>query len=278
MKKIFAYDLDGTLLMPNNKVHPGTKKAMWETHQQGHLHVIATGRGVMKVLPLIEKKDIEHIDYIVCSNGTAIYDLKNKKLTVLKQMDKAAFEVARDAALKYESILTIDTDKYNGTYFPNDQLPSWIPSDQVYDMNVVDHANIEKLQTIVNDETTKITQMALRNPQEKAAAITNEVRAKLGEDKYEVYLTNLVYTDINPKGTSKWKGLVELAKMLNKPVDSIVPFGDSGNDLEMLTEANLSFTMCNGAPDVVAQAQNVIGHHETDTIGQTILKVANNQF
>ncbi|WP_036452482.1 HAD family hydrolase [Mycoplasma buteonis] len=275
MKRIFAYDLDGTLLMSNNKVHPNTTAAMKKTREAGHIHVLATGRGIQKVLPLINRKDIQFIDYMVCSNGAAIYDLKNQKLTVVKKMDKEAFDVALKLALKHESILTVDTDKYNGTYFPNDKMPSWISEKQVMDMNVVDHASIEKLSNIVTDPNNIVTQMALRNPNHKAKEITEEMRSLLDPNKYEVYLTNLVYTDVNPQGTSKWNGLLELAKLINWPSESIVTFGDSGNDLEMLTKANLSFTMSNAAEDVKQISQNIIGHHETDTIGETLLKFIN---
>lgn len=75
-KKIFSYDLDGTLLMSNNKVHPVTKKAFHDVHKKGGINILNTGRGLLKVLPLLDEFD--GIDYFICSNGALIYDVKTK--------------------------------------------------------------------------------------------------------------------------------------------------------------------------------------------------------
>nr|WP_308435868.1 HAD hydrolase family protein [Mycoplasmopsis bovis] len=66
----------------------------------------------------------------------------------------------------------------------------------------------------------------------------------LYKDKYSVYLTNRIYTDVNPLGISKWNGLKEFMRIYNMQDCIIYAFGDSSNDVEMLQNAH--FFLCYG--------------------------------
>lgn len=272
-QKIFAYDLDGTLLKKNNTVAQFNKNAMLEVQKRGHLNVIATGRGLHKILPLLENKTLEHIDYCVCSNGTLFYDTKNKKTTVLKTLDPKNFDVIKKIALKYDLILTLDTDKFNGTVLSNDEFPQWMAKTQIMDMNILNRSTYQKLEEIIHDPKSKITQIALRNPLELAEKITEEVRSCVDQSQCEVYLTNSIYTDVNPKGASKFGGLLELGKTLKIEEDDMICFGDSGNDIEMLSCCGIGICMENGTQEAKEAADRIIGNHETNAIGETLLKI-----
>ncbi|QIW62034.1 HAD family hydrolase [Mycoplasmopsis gallinacea] len=276
MKYVFAYDLDGTLLRKDNSVHPFTLEALKKVEKNGHINVIATGRGVLKVIPLIKNKILEGIDYIVCSNGSLIYDVLNDKITVLASLHPSAFEVVKRYAIEKELILTIDTDKYNGSFISqNDQFPSWLSQKQIMDLNLLHRATLEEMEKVVYDPNSKITQMALRNPIETALETTKQVESELDPDLYEVYLTNEVYTDVNPRGVSKITGLYKLLENLNLSKDSLVTFGDSGNDVHMLEGAAIGVSMGNGTDEAKAAANIVIGDHESGTIGEYILSLTN---
>ncbi|VEU70060.1 HAD-IIB family hydrolase [Mycoplasmopsis glycophila] len=277
MRKIFAYDLDGTLLLKDNTVHPFTKAALDEVHKKGGLNVVATGRGFKKVIPLIESGELSNIDYFVCSNGAAIYNRLENKVILLKELKKEAFEVMKKTAQKYQSILTLDTTTYNGTFLPNGKFPDWMSQEQIMDLNVLNLASLEEIQNIINDPETKITQIALRNPANLAVKITNEVREQLNPNDFEIYLTNSIYTDANPKGASKWNGLKALLDMLNESSSNLIAFGDSGNDVDMLKNASIGISLGNGTKESKEAANYVIGDHQTGTIGETLLKIINEQ-
>ncbi|RIV16732.1 HAD-IIB family hydrolase [Mycoplasmopsis gallopavonis] len=278
MKKILAYDLDGTLLLKNNTVHPFTKQAIKDSHEAGYLNIVATGRGFKKIIPLIENGELANIDYFVCSNGSAIYNKINNQLQVISSLDPIAFKVMKEAANKYQSILTIDTTTYNGTILPNNKMPDWISNKQIMDLNVLNLATIEELEQIVNNPQTVITQIALRNPENLAKQITEEVRSKLDPEKFEIYLTNSIYTDANPKNASKWNGINTLLHQLGLSNKDLIAFGDSGNDVNMIEAASFGVALGNATPEAKAAANLVIDDHETGTIGETIYKIMDGQI
>ncbi|WLP85567.1 Cof-type HAD-IIB family hydrolase [Mycoplasma seminis] len=275
MKLVFAYDLDGTLLRKDNTIHPDTLKALEEVELAGHVNVIATGRGLKKVLPLIKDGTIQFVDYIVCSNGALIYDVYNDKTTVLNTVPNKVFYILKDKAIENDLILTVDTIDYNGSYLPNNQFPKWMSKEQIMDMNILNIATLEHLEKVVLNKESVITQIALRNPIEKAKEITDSIREATKDLPCVVYLTNSVYTDVNPENISKIVGVREVLKMLNLTEDNLVAFGDSGNDVAMIEAAKFGVALGNATKDAKAVADLVIDDHQTATIGHTLLKIIN---
>ncbi len=92
-----------------------------------------------------------------------------------------------------------------------------------------------------------------------------------------MHISNEVYLDINPIGVSKLTGITEVAKRMGIDISEIMVFGDSGNDLEMIKGAGYGIAMSNATEEAKAIAQEVIGHHDTDTIGIKIREVIKEQ-
>lgn len=79
--KLLALDLDGTTLTSKNTLAPAVKSALEKAIENGIIIAIATGRplGTMPQSIL----DIKGIDYLITSNGAAIYDQSRKKFIPL---------------------------------------------------------------------------------------------------------------------------------------------------------------------------------------------------
>lgn len=79
--KLLALDLDGTTLTSKNTLAPAVKSALEKAIENGIIIAIATGRplGTMQQSIL----DIEGIDYLITSNGAAIYDRHGKRFIPL---------------------------------------------------------------------------------------------------------------------------------------------------------------------------------------------------
>ena len=79
-KMVFS-DMDGTLLWKGVRVSVENSAAIRKAVDKGVEFVICTGRGVFGVekhlqeLHLLGKKG-----YVICQNGAAVYDLREKKL------------------------------------------------------------------------------------------------------------------------------------------------------------------------------------------------------
>ncbi|WP_427909719.1 HAD-IIB family hydrolase [Mycoplasmopsis bovis] len=266
-RKIFSYDLDGTLLMSNNKVHPITKKAFHDVHLKGGINILNTGRGLLKVLPLLDEFD--GIDYFICSNGALIYDVKNKNHIVVGQLEPEVFEQMFEYANQNDLIISIDTSNFTATYVNKDangNFPEWINKQDIMDFSHIKFSDYETMSKVANDSKSIITQVALRNPNEIANETTKYFN-DLYKDKYSVYLTNRIYTDVNPLGISKWNGLKEFMRIYNMQDCIIYAFGNFSNDVEMLQNAHFSFAMENATDDAKEAATEVIGHYNSGAIG-----------
>ncbi|MHA3859593.1 Cof-type HAD-IIB family hydrolase [Mycoplasma sp. Z463D] len=275
MKIAFAYDLDGTLLRKDNTIHPKTMEGLKKVQKSGNVNIIATGRGLQKVLPLLKDGTIKYVDYVVCSNGALIYDVNKQTKIVLNTVPNQVFYILKEKALENDLILTVDTIDYNGSYLPNNKFPKWMSKEQIMDMNILNIATLDYLESVVLAKESVITQIALRNPFEKAEAITNDIRQATKDLPCVVYLTNSVYTDVNPQGISKFVGVQKVLELLGLDGSALVAFGDSGNDVNMIKGAKLGIAVGNATKEAKEAADLVIEDHQTGTIGNTLVNIIN---
>ncbi|EFF41339.1 Cof-type HAD-IIB family hydrolase [Mycoplasmopsis alligatoris] len=274
MKKIFAYDLDGTLLTSENDIHPYTKKIVVESHKKGNVNIVATGRGIKKVMPLYDKDIFTGFDYLICSNGAYVYDVNLKQGLTLGSVQTKAFDVLEKIAKENQLILTLDTNEYNGTWIPAPEgklYPDWMNESLIMDMNILNRATLEELRVQAYKKNITIFQIALRNPINVAKKITKQVSEILGKT-HAVFLTNGIYTDVCPFGVSKYKALESLIKNMNLSDENLYAFGDSGNDIDMLKNAKIGFAMSNATHDAKEAADVIIGDHNSGAIGETVEK------
>ncbi|MCU4706548.1 HAD family hydrolase [Mycoplasma sp. CSL7503-lung] len=273
MKKLFAFDLDGTILGEDNSISEFNFNALNLSKKSGNLNVIATGRGISKVLPLFNKNTINNFDYFVCSNGAVIYDIKNKKTFVLGKLDNAIFDIIREYSDENKLVLTIDSLDYNCTILPESKIPNWLSNENKMDLNILNICNIQDLKNNIENNNFHIVQIATRNPKKLAKKITSEIIKLLDKYKVSIFLTNGVYTDINPLGVNKLKGLEKVLELEGLSHKNLISFGDSGNDIAMLKNANLSFAMGNATDDAKEAASRIIGKNNTNAIGETIIEI-----
>ena len=68
---------------------------------------------------------------------------------------------------------------------------------------------------------------------------------------------NPLFTDIVPKGSSKWIGISKVLEHFDIKQDETIAFGDGGNDIEMLKTAHVGIAMGNANNDVKQAADYV---------------------
>ena len=75
MYKMIVTDLDGTLLNKNKNVSEKSKKYLKELKDKGYIICVDTGRTLGRASYALGEFD--YINYIICNNGTYIYDVSN---------------------------------------------------------------------------------------------------------------------------------------------------------------------------------------------------------
>ena len=86
MYKLIAIDLDGTLLNSYGQISEKNKKTLQMAQEKGIQIVLASGRSTNSVKNLANEIGNNH--YIICGNGSLIYDLQKEEIIYDKFIDK----------------------------------------------------------------------------------------------------------------------------------------------------------------------------------------------
>ena len=86
MYKLIAIDLDGTLLNSYGIIPEENRKAIKKAQEAGINVVLASGRTTNSVKSLAE--ELGGNEYIICGNGSLIYDLKKEEIIYDKFIEK----------------------------------------------------------------------------------------------------------------------------------------------------------------------------------------------
>ena len=65
------------------------------------------------------------------------------------------------------------------------------------------------------------------------------------------------WLEITKKGTEKYKGITEIARLEDISNENIIAFGDGLNDVEMLKKCRIGVAMKNALPEVKEQADYI---------------------
>ncbi|BAP01070.1 hypothetical protein MCAL160_0527 [Mycoplasmopsis californica HAZ160_1] len=264
MVSIFAFDLDGTLFTEANLIHPETLLALKKSKEKGHYNVISTGRALENIINSLGLH-IELFDYLIGSNGSVIYDVINKKTTVIGKIDTVVFDLLFATALEQGLIMRIDTFKESVSFYNQSQVPDWLKEQNAMDISQVNFVNAEEIKQFAVEQSNNIVQMALRGPLKIMENQANLIREKIG-NFYEVKLTNSIYIDVNAKNINKWSGIEYILRPGLINAQNIYAFGDSGNDVEMLKNASIGIAMGNASDDAKQAADIVIGENTSNSI------------
>ena len=239
-KKIIALDLDGTLLNSDGIVTDVTKKHLKKLKEEGDIITIATGRILNRAL--VGTDGAEFANYIVCDAGAAVFKNEGK--------NKEWKEV-------YINPLTKDIVQSIASYYDKNKFIT---------INICDRNKIHHY-----DKTIDISEF-LENISEiihvSVSFINNEFVTeyfKVFTEKFPMLKVEIMqdsfgdvkWLEIAKKGTEKYKGITEIARLEDISNENIIAFGDGLNDVEMLKKCGIGVAMKNALPEVKEQADYI---------------------
>ena len=245
-----------------------TIEAFKKAQEQGSNTVIATGRAVIRTKPLLNK--IPYVDFLVCNNGSAVYDVKKDKMIYLAGVNPNHYPTILDFARQHHAALKSHTDlDWIGDAENKNEKPTPLTSELDQKIRSFIQENPHSA-TLFNGQTP--TQLSINGSEEFCKKYFQQFQDWFGKDS-SVYLTNSIYLDVNPKNKSKWTGLLELANILQIDENHIVTFGDSYNDLEMLLNAkDNGYPLANSKIELLEHIPAKIGSNNTNAIAKKILE------
>lgn len=255
-KKIFFFDIDGTILTFRKPITRKLKKAIKQLQKHGHLCFIASGRP-----PAFLSKDILEVGfdgYILCNGAIIIYQgqvIKNESLDE-KEL-RELIDLLESTNTEY--ILETSTKSYIKKEYKKMLL--------VYKMGRVDFK--ELIHDYDFDEQIKRTCKIETFPK------NNEIRNMIIQNlKYFSYVNfDKGFIEIYSQDISKATAIKEMINHFHISFENTYCFGDGKNDIEMFHVVNNSYAMDNASDEVKKEAKYICPSVYKNGVAVTLKKI-----
>lgn len=232
-KKLFLFDMDGTLIDWRQGIIKPSKKAITAFHElkrQGHLVMIASGR--LAPLITIPLQDFEFDGYLLSDGAHVIVDNQELIAHSLNQDDvDEVVGLAKSLDLEY-GLLFKDGAKVK----KDGKIGSFLKK-ACFDMKMVNYSD--------SDDNKEAFKLYIHCPKEKQSMIVDKLsKFNLAfEDDYDLI-------ELRNKSCSKASGLKKILKLVGVSEDNTYFFGDGFNDVEIFKMVKHPFVMGNAHQDL----------------------------
>ena len=272
--KLLALDVDGTLFDDNGKISQASIDAMNQAREAG-IEVVPTSGRDYDGIPWDQLENVD-INYVITTNGSAVYEAKTKKCLYEKYLDSGKMIPIFEYLLKKEIYINVFVDGVNYTpvqvysYIDNLDLP-----DYVIQHMKENRKGITDLIEYLKNGDAKLQKATLNFQKQENGEFLNRKEVQEYLEKcpdikvVDGGFNNLEFTKA---GTNKAAGLKFLAGHLGMTMDKVMAVGDSENDIEMLREAGLGIAMGNSSSEVKEVADEITLDNEHEGVAAAIEK------
>ncbi len=236
---MIVFDLDDTLLRDDRTVSDETVQVMREAARRG-IHIVpASGRAQASMQGVVERLGCVSC-YISC-NGGEIYAADHQPLQKVAFSTQEALDIA--AFLEQEDCYF---QVYAGDKFFYNKECGYAES--YAQATLLSGQCVGKLTDFIHQPTAKV--LAMDEP-ERIAKLLEKSR-KVFAGRASVTCSKPYFLEFNPPEATKGNALVWCARHLDVDISRTIAFGDSLNDVSMLSAAGRGVAMKNAREDVLA--------------------------
>ena len=259
--RLFATDLDGTLVRSDQSISGRTRAALARVEQAGAVLVLVTGRPPRWMAPVVEATG--HRGLAVCANGALVYDLHTERVVRSHLLDAGAAAAVVEALRRDVPGISFAVERG-----PVDGVPGGFGREQIYrprwDVGDVEVAPVEQLCA------GGAVKLLARQEQMGSDELLAAARQSLGALAECTHSSTGGLLEISAAGISKASGLASLADERGIDAADVVAFGDMPNDLPMLAWAGHAVAVANAHPEVLAAADEVTASNDDDGVALVI--------
>lgn len=255
--RAIAFDLDDTLLRDDRSISPYTLSVLHRAAEKG-IHIVpASGRTGNSMRQYVEQ--IGCASCYVCCNGAEVRTPAHELMMQQLLPVPLAKEIAAWAESKGIYAQTYDDVRFyfnrHGEYAEGYKVSSSLEGEYV-----------GNLEAYITRPTTKILMM---DQPEQVARLLQEARSIWGSAT-SLTCSKPYFLEVNPSGATKGNALKWIADHYGFTLDGFIAFGDSLNDLSMLTAAGTGVAMANARQDVKEQVSVTCLSNEEDGVARYI--------
>lgn len=286
MYKLIAIDLDGTLLNSYGLISEKNREAIKKAQENGVKIVLASGRTTNSVKSLAE--ELGGNEYIICGNGSLIYDLKKDEIIYDKFIDKnkalQIIQICEQNSIYYnvytEDMVIAKTLDNNVLFYHQENSNK--PDSKKTKINLVDNIyeyvkNLEGkniLKFTISDKSSIIFNSIikkLRNIKNIDVLDVAHMSRKMIKSGTEEVSLEYYYTEITSENVDKWNAIEWLSEKLEIEKEEIMAIGDNINDKLMIENAGLGVAMGNSDPLIKEIADKTVANNNENGVAEAIL-------
>lgn len=262
--KVFAFDLDGTLVNSKKELLSSTKEAIFELINNGAYIVLVSGRTYEGIIPIAKKLELDKYGGFICSyNGGLIKKPSDEKIIFDKKFSYSQAKEIHDF-LSHNNISSI-TYKNNDILTTDDINEYMLYEEKCLGLKV---KKVPSLDLYIRDGVNKL--LGTDNPEK----IKNIIEILKNNFPYiEAYTSADFFLEITPKGIMKSNSLKILLDSLNLTKEDLFAFGDGNNDISMLDFAHTSIVMENASDEVKKHGKYITHSCDEDGISYALNKI-----
>lgn len=279
IKAVF-FDIDGTLLNDRKNVQKSTIKAIRNLKDQGILVGLATGRGPSFVQPFLENLGL---DFAVTYNGQYIYSRSEiiytnqlSKTTVYRLIRYAGarrreISLGTVSGLLGSGIIGLGTSRL-GQIVSSLVPRKWakaIERSFKHFIRRIKPQNIDSLMVILREPIYQVVLVATEGESE---------RIQKQFPRVKLTRSSPYSMDVISEGQSKVKGIERVGQCYGFDLSEVIAFGDSDNDIEMLSQVGIGVAMGNASQQVKENARYTTADNNDDGISKALAHYGLIQF
>lgn len=258
MIKLVVTDVDGTLLDNKSEVPELNKKALLECKSKNIGIILATGKSISAVLPIIKMLDLNLPQ--ITLNGAVILDKNQEVINSTKIKEKYFYQVL--SAIKgkgYKPLIALTDgrilyENYDKAFkvFENINEPIY---------------KVDRLEKEVYAHDCASLSAAIKEDDPLDAYLRERFSEKL-----QLVRSGEYFFDILSLDASKGHALEFITNMLKIRKNEIAVFGDGPNDLSMFGCAGIKIAVRNSYPLVLKSADYITDENYNSGLGKAIYK------
>ena len=265
--KLFAFDMDGTVLNSQKKISPRNLAALNALAARGVFVAVSSGRNLAELTDY--REELKAMRYGILISGGMIYDFQNDAPIKVHAVDEPTILKLIDFGLETRAMIHLHTIKKSVAREED------IQNMAAFGMGVYQNM-FDKICERCDD------------PKEYVRAHPGEVikvnlyhRDKISRDKnferinalnLSISFAEAFNLEMSPANVTKGSGLIELCDFLKINLSETVAIGDADNDKEILQTAGFSVAMANAEDEIKKFADFVTLDNDSDGVAAAIEK------
>ncbi len=265
MRKLIAFDMDGTLLNTAKKISDGTAQAIQKASEAGKIVILATGRSRNELTEY--ESVLGPVRYGILESGGVLYDFKEEK--ILERSPLTGPEVEAILALSRQEDVMVQTMSGGRMLIQEEDLYRMDHYQLGYFFPLFSTAatRVEDIRAWLMEHRDEVEKINLYHTDTEARERTL-LRAK--DLMLEKVYSEVTSIEFSPKGVSKGDALLALCRILDIDPEQTIAVGDADNDLALLKTAGLAIAMGNANENVKRAADVIVADNDHDGCKEAI--------